>query len=236
MRTWVLAALLVGAALILSGCSGHVGGGSTSPAQPAAQTTPLTFTITTTIPTDTVATPTSKPYIGPNGLPMETGPFLAPATTTRLGAIVDGIQCQPLAQRAYTSYAHLQVYVDGRSRALPGGIGIVDEHPIATQQGLFYGALTCMYWLHTRAADGLVEVEAPVSRRFTLGDLFAVWHQPLGDKRVAGAHGRVTATVNGRRWHRNPALIPLVEHEAIQLAVGTPVPAAKTVDWVGTNF
>ena len=236
MRTWVLAALLVGAALSLSGCSGHVGGGSTSTAPPAVQTTPLTFTITTTTPTDTVATPTSKAYIGPNGLPMETGSFLAPATTTRLGAIVHGIQCEPMAQRAYQSYAHLQVYVHGHSRALPGGIGIVDENPIKTKQGLYYGALTCMYWLHTRAADGLVEVQAPVSRRFTLGDLFAVWNQPLDASRVAGARGRVTATVNGRRWHRNPALIPLAEREAIQLAVGKPVPAPQTVDWVGTNF
>jgi hypothetical protein len=46
----------------------------------------------------------------------------------------------------------------------------------------------------------------------------------------------VTAIVNGRRWRRNPALIPLVEHEAIQLAVGKPAPAAQPVDWVGTNF
>jgi hypothetical protein len=227
-----MAALLVGAALTLSGCGGSDGGGGNSP----PSTTPLTFSITTTTPTSTIATPTSKPYIGPNGLPMETGAFLAPATTTRLGAIVNRIQCEPLAQRAYTAYAHLQVYVDGHSRALPGGIGIVDENPVETPHGLFYGALTCMYWVHTRAADGLVEVQSPVSRTFTLGDLFAVWHQPLSGTRVAHARGRVTTTVNGRRWRRSPALIPLNEHEAIQLAVGKPVPAPQPVDWVGTNF
>jgi hypothetical protein len=233
VRNWVLAALLVGAALTLSGCGGGSGGGG---ANSPPTTTPLTFSITTTTPTSTVATPTSKPYIGPNGLPMETGAFLAAATTTRLGAIVDGIQCEPLAQQAYRSYAHLQVYVDGRARALPGGIGIVDEKPVETSHGLFYGALTCMYWLHTRAADGLVEVESPVSRHFTLGDLFAVWHQPLSRTRVAGSRGRVTATVNGKRWHGDPTGIPLTEHAAIQLAVGTPAPAPKPVDWLGTNF
>jgi hypothetical protein len=227
----VVAALLVGAALTLSGCGGSGGGGNNPPA-----TTPLTFSITTTTPTSTIATPTSKPYIGPNGLPMETGAFLAPATTTRLGAIVDGVQCEPLAQQAYTSYAHLQVYVDGHSRALPGGIGIVDENPHETQHGLFYGALTCMYWLHTRAADGLVEVESPVARTFTLADLFAVWNQPLNRTRVARLRGHVTASVNGRRWHGNPALIPLHEHEAIQLAVGRSAPAPQPVDWLGTSF
>jgi hypothetical protein len=93
-----------------------------------------------------------------------------------------------------------------------------------------------MYWVHTRAADGLVEVESPVSRRFTLGDLFAVWHQPLNRMRVARSHGRVTATVNGKPWHGNPTRIPLTEHAAIQLAVGKPAPPPKPVDWVGTNF
>lgn len=207
------------AAFTLAGCGGS---------NPSATTT--------TMPTSTIATPTSKPYIGPNGLPMETGAFVAPSTTTRLGAIINGIQCEPFAQLAYTAYAHLQVYVKGRSRALPGGIGIVDENPRKTPQGLFYGALTCMYWVHTRTADGLVEVQSPVSRTFTLGDLFAVWHQPLNRTRVARSRGRVTTFVNGRRWHGNPALVVLREHEAIQLTVGKPIPTPKPVHWSGTNF
>jgi hypothetical protein len=225
-----VAALLAGAALTLTGCGGGGGGNTTS------TTSPLTFSITTTTPTSTVATPTAKAYIGPEGLPMETGAFLAPATTTRLGAIVKGIQCEPMAQLAYTSYAHLQIYVRGHSRALPGGIGIVDENPVATQHGLIYSTHTCMYWLHTRAADGLVHVESPVARQFTLGDLFAVWNQPLSEHRVASARGPVTAYVNGRQWHRSPAAIPLREHAVIQLAVGRPAPAVLAVDWVGTNF
>jgi hypothetical protein len=232
MRRWVLAALLVGAALTLSGC----GGGATGSTGAAQTTAPLTFSTTTTTPTSTVATPTSRPYLGPNGLPVETGPFLAASTTTHLGAIIHKIQCEPIAQLAYATYAHLQVYVDGRSRALPGGIGLVDQNVLATPHGLHYGTHTCMYWLHTRAADGLIQAESPVPRRFTLGDFFAIWHQRLSPTRVAGARGRVTATVNGIRWHRNPAAIPLTEHAAIQLAVGKPVPGPQPVDWLGTNF
>lgn len=224
-----MAALLVGAAMTLSGC----GGGAHND---APTTAPLTFTVTTTTPTSTVATPTAKSYLGPNGLPIETGAFLARSTTTSLGAIVHGIQCQPLAQLAYIAFAHLQVYVNGRSRALPGGIGIVDQKVIETHQGLYYDSNTCMYWLHTRAADGLVEVQSPVYRRFTLGDFFAVWKQPLSRSRVAAARGKVTATVNGRRWHGSPGTIPLTEHAVIQLAVGRPVPPPQRVGWLGTNF
>lgn len=219
----------MGAALTPAGC----GGGDSANSPP---TTPLTFSVTTTTPASTVATPTSKPYIGPNGFPVETGAFLAPSTTTRLGAIVNGVQCEPLAQFAYTTYAHLQVYVNGRSRALPGGIGMVDQNVTATPKGLSYGTHTCMYWLHTRASDGLVEVQSPIPRRYTLGDFFAVWHQPLGATRVARSKGVVAATVNGRRWHGNPAAIPLTQHAAIQLSVGKPTPAPLPVDWLGTNF
>lgn len=229
MRNWVLAALLVGAAWTLSGCAGG-GQNHTSP------TAPLTFSVTTTTPTSTVATPTAKAYIGPDGFPVETGAFLAPSTTTRLGAIIDGVQCEPIAQLAYQTYAHLQVYVKGRSRALPGGIGMVDEAVIETPHGLYYTTNTCMYWLHTRAADGLIELQSPVPRRFTLGDFFAIWNQPLSASRVARSKGAVTATVNGRRWHGNPASIPLTQNVAIQLSVGKPTPAPQPVEWVGTNF
>jgi hypothetical protein len=222
----------VGAALTLSGCGGGTtGSGGTDPT-----TTPLTFSTTTTTPTSTVATPTSRPYLGPNGFPIETGPFLAASTTTHLGAIVRGIQCEPIAQLAYATYAHLHVYVSGRSRALPGGIGLVNQNTVITTHGLFYGTHTCMYWLHTRAADGLVEAESPIPRRFTLGDFFAIWNQPLSRTRVGASRGHVTATINGKRFSGDPAAIPLTQHAAIQLAVGKPVPAPQPVDWIGTNF
>jgi hypothetical protein len=223
-----VAALSVSAALTLGAC-----GASSNQAPP---TVPVTFSITTTTPTSTVATPTSKPYTGPNGIPVETGAFLAPATTTTLGAIVQGIQCQSLAQLAYTAYAHLQVYVAGKSRALPGGIGLVGETPQETQNGLFYGAQTCMYWLHTRASDGLIEVQSPVARHFTLGEFFRIWNQPLSATEVAAAKGPVTAVVNGSRWSGDPSSIPLNEHTEIELAVGTPVPAQQQTDWVGTGL
>jgi hypothetical protein len=222
-----VAALCVSAALILAACGADNG---------SPPTVPATFTVTTTTPTSTIPAPTSTPYVGPNGLPVETGPFLAPATTTALGAIVKGVQCQSLAQLAYTAYSHLQVYVEGESRALPGGIGLVGERPQPTRNGLFFDARTCMYWLHTRASDGLIEIQSPVPRHYTLGDFFRIWNQPLNGRRVAGGTGQVTAIVNGSRWNGNPSAIPLNEHTEIELAVGTPVPAQQRTDWLGSGL
>lgn len=228
MRRSIAAALCTGAALTLSAC------GKQDDAAPP--TVPLTFSITTTTPTSTVPTPASSPTIGPNGVPVETGPFLAPASTTTLGAIVKGIQCESLPQLAYTAYAHLQVYVRGKSRTLPGGIGLVGKTPKPTPNGLYFGAKTCMYWLHTRAADGVIEIQSPAPRHYTLGDFFHVWRQPLTRRRAATATGPITAIVDGRRWRGRPANIPLEEHTEIELAVGRPVPAQRPTVWLGTGL
>ena len=230
VRTRILLAVLA-----LVACTALAGCGSSAPTDPST-TIPVRFTETVTVPTTTVLTPTSTSYTGPEGVPIETGPFLARATTTHLGRIVNGIQCQGLRQLAYRAYVHLQVYVDGQSRAIPGGIGLVDPTAATTRKGLIFSAHTCYYWLHTRAADGLVQVESPNDRTYTLGDLFKVWSQTLDRDQVAANSGRVTAIVNGKRWRRNPSLIPLTEHESIELAVGKPVPPYQGVDWTGTGY
>ena len=163
VRKGIPVALLVSATV--AGCGGRL----EAPTPTTAPTTPVTFSVSVTTPTSTIPEPTATSYVGPQGLPIQTGPFLAPATTTRLGAILDGIQCESLAQLAYTSYAHLQVYVDGRSRALPGGVGLVGRVATVTPQGLLFSPRICMYWLHTLAADGLIEVTVACPPRVHAG-------------------------------------------------------------------
>lgn len=228
-----MAALGAGAAIVV--CVAVAGCGD-APAAPAYDTTPVTFSITTTTPTSTVPLVATTPYPGPNGIAVETGPFLGSAVTTRLGQEVDGIQCQSFAQLAYTAYAHLQIYFHGRSRALPGGIGLVDQTPQATPHGYFWDPGPCMYWLHTRATDGVIEVQSPVPRTFTLGDFFAIWGQPLSGDQVASLHGPVTVTVNGKRWTQPAVDVPLTEHTDVELAVGSPVPRANPVDWLPSGL
>ncbi len=161
--------------------------------------------------------------MGPEGIPIEQGPSLAPASSTTPGAAVDGVKCLPSEQVAYHIHAHLQVYVDGQPRQIPGGIGIIQPVPQQTQAGPFYGATHCYYWLHTHTADGIIHIESPTQRIYTLGQFFAEWRQSLSPTSVASAHGAVTAFVNGKPWKKSPQSIPLLSHEEIQLDVGTPV-------------
>ena len=153
---------------------------------------------------------------------LETGPVLAPASTTTPGTTVDGIQCAPIEQLAYHIHSHLQVYVDGQPRQVPAAIGLIDPVYEQTPNGLFYGAQKCYYWLHTHTNDGIIHIESPTPRIYTLGDFFDEWRQPLGATQVGPATGKVTAFFNGKRWTKSPREIPLIPHGVIQLDVGTP--------------
>ena len=205
-------------ALVLAGC----GGGST--AGSATQTTASA---------PSAETPAAaRP--GPERIPLEAGPALAPASSTAPGITVDGVKCAPVEQLAYHIHAHLQVYLQGHPRSLPGAIGLLGPVAQQTPAGVFYGADRCYYWLHTHTSDGVIHVESPTARIYTLGNFFDEWGQPLGPSQVAGAKGKVTAFVNGRPWTKPPRDIPLAPHAVIQLDVGSPATPFRPMSWSGT--
>jgi hypothetical protein len=146
---------------------------------------------------------------------------------------VNGVQCAPIEQLAYHIHAHLQVYVDGSPRALPGAIGLVGPVAQQTAQGPFYGAQGCYYWLHTHTNDGIIHIESPTKRIYTLGTFFDEWNQPLSATQVAAATGPAVAYVNGKRFNGDPRSIPLDAHAVIQLDVGSPAVKAQPFSWAG---
>jgi hypothetical protein len=163
---------------------------------------------------------------------LETGPVLAPASTTTPGTTTqDGIQCAPIEQLAYHIHSHLQVYVDGQPRQLPAAIGLIGPVAEQTPDGYFYGAQKCYYWLHTHTNDGIIHIESPTARIYTLGDFFDEWRQPLGGTQVGPATGKVTAYFKGKRWTKSPRDIPLLPHGVIQLDVGTPIVPYQSVSF-----
>ena len=214
--------LLTLLALAAAGC-GSSSSSSTVSSSPAAASS-------------TATTPQTASQPGPEGIPLEAGAQLAPASTTAPGTTVDGIQCAPLEQLAYHIHAHLQVYVNGQPRALPAAIGLLGPVAQQTPVGPFYGAQQCYYWLHTHASDGVIHIESPTQRVYTLGNFFNEWRQPLSSHQVASASGPVTAFVNGSRWTSSPTAIPLLPHAVIQLDVGSPTVPFHSVSFAGTSL
>ena len=76
-------------------------------------------------------------------------------------------------------HAHLTVFVDGKARRVPCGIAVPGAQVSSTPIGSYVAAGSCFYWLHTHAADGIIHIEAPVQRTYTLGDFFDVGEQKL---------------------------------------------------------
>jgi hypothetical protein len=106
-------------------------------------------------------------------------------------------------------HEHLDLYVNGRAVTVPAFVGIDQEAGFLTE-------------LHTHDASGIVHVESPVQRSFTLGQFFCEWGVKLNASCLGPYRGTLAWWVNGRRMHGNPALLDLRQHQEIVIAAGRP--------------
>jgi len=169
----------------------------------------------------------APPPPGPKGLeqiPVPQVPILAQPRTLHLNQVVDGIKCELSEKVVFHIHAHLAIFVKGKQRQVPYGIGI--GPPLRGQRapvGAFVTGGSCFAWLHTHTGDGIIHMEAPKQITFNLGEFFDIWGQKLSSSQVGPAHGKVTALVDGKVVSGDPRKIVLKAHELIQLDVGTPL-------------
>jgi hypothetical protein len=169
--------------------------------------------------------------LGPEEVPIPDAPPAATTATKANGESVDGIECSSSEQTLFHIHARLTIFVDGAARRVPYGIGIPDAHAENTPAGPFVGSGSCFYWLHTHAADGIIHIESPIQRIYTLANFFDIWGQPLSPTQVGPDSGSVTALYNGQRYLGDPRDIPLTAHAQIQLDVGRPLVAPDVIEF-----
>lgn len=90
-----------------------------------------------------------------------------------------------------------------------------------------------MYALHTHDSIGIIHVENPTPARFTLGQFFALWGQPLAADNVAGITGLpiVLWIDNGTtvtRYTGDFAEVELIAGRGITFQIGSPLTAIPT--------
>ncbi|HVT47083.1 MAG TPA: hypothetical protein VHD57_04790 [Vicinamibacterales bacterium] len=141
------------------------------------------------------------------------------------GQPVDGIEGSSREMLAVHIHAHLSIFDHGRQIAVPYAIGFV--RPFRVENG-FVDAARGIYWLHTHDATGIIHVESPDPRTYTLGNFFDIWGRPLTTTNVAGIEGPVHAYVDGKPYTGNPRDIVLRAHAQITLEVGTPLVTPPT--------
>ena len=178
------------------------------------------------------ATPTPTPggsgnatpaTVGPEGVPLQGGRALGPPRSPVAGQSSGGIPCGSREQLSYHVHARLSLFVNGKQRAVPLGVGIAPPRRVTQNDGgPFISGGSCFSFLHTHATDGIIHVEAPARVNFSLGQFFDVWEQRLDRTHLGSHRGRVIAYVNGKRYGGDPRTIILAKHAQIQLQIGLP--------------
>lgn len=136
------------------------------------------------------------------------------------GQAIAGIERASREMLAVHIHAHLALFVDGQQIAIPAAIGIV--RPFRERNG-FVDEGNGFYWLHTHDATGVVHIESPDARPYTLGNFFDIWGEPLTRTTVARFTGAVQAFVDGRPYRGDPRAIVFAPHMQITLEVGRPI-------------
>jgi hypothetical protein len=167
-----------------------------------------------------VAVALGDPSVKPR--PIGPGPMFHPPAApspVRRGRPVAGMHCTRSRTRRYG--VHIEVFAHRYVVIVPAGIGV------ARPFGQSFGAVVprgCSYAARTLLPTGVVEIRAGSGLR--LGDLFAIWGQPLGTHRLVGFRSKrpVLAFVGGKRWLGDARRIPLERHSQIVLEIGGYVP------------
>jgi hypothetical protein len=141
-------------------------------------------------------------------------------STGGTGQPVDGIVCAANLAETYHVHAHVAIYKDGQMLAFPAQVGITSA---------------CDYETHTHDNTGIIHMETPNLKTFTLGKFFDLWGEPLTTTNVAGAVGPLVVYINDngdvRRYMGDPRDIVLTSLRDITLQVGTAIPTLPTYNW-----
>jgi hypothetical protein len=138
------------------------------------------------------------------------GPNDGPTLKPRLKAI--GLHALPKEALHLHIHQRMALLVNGKFYYIPPGIGI-DEH------GKFIAEL------HTHDSSGIIHVESPVNRDYTLGEFFDVWGLRFSSHCLGGycetAKKHVFVWANGKRVTKDPRNVVLSDHLSLVVAYGT---------------
>jgi hypothetical protein len=129
--------------------------------------------------------------------------------------VINSIKCDKTEHFNFHYHAHLDIFINGVSYLVPAGIGIRPPD--------------CIYWLHTHDVSGIIHVESPENRTFSLGQFFDIWGKKFNNSQIfdftvdKSQNKSLAVFINGTAvtdmQYRN---IPLFNHEDITIVYGTP--------------
>lgn len=137
---------------------------------------------------------------------------------------VNGISCDANEQLAYHIHAHVSIYINGKLSQVPQNVGIASDG-------------SCFYWLHTHDTTGVIHIESPTQKNYTLGNFFDEWSQrfsSLGYPSEADFTSGWKVWVDGKPYSGDFHNIQLTAHTLITMAYNSPnVKPDTTYAWNG---
>ncbi|MGN6628789.1 MAG: hypothetical protein ACTHKJ_02820, partial [Candidatus Nitrosocosmicus sp.] len=101
----------------------------------------------------------------------------------------------------------------GQNFTLPALIGITND---------------CLYWMHTHDETGIIHIESPIQKNFTLGEFFDIWKQKLSNNQVLNyttdSNHPLNVYINGTKTPNGVDFrtINIHAHDVIAIVYGTP--------------
>lgn len=141
-------------------------------------------------------------------------PISSSASDVSSSGPVDGIECGRMEGSGFHIHSFLNIFIDGKPYTVPGLVGITNE---------------CFYWLHTHDTSGIVHIESPVKKNFTLGQFFDLWNKKPAEaqnftKAISNSKDSLNVYVNGSKVANETNYKDLVlnAHDVISMVYGKP--------------
>ncbi len=145
---------------------------------------------------------------------------------------VDGVYCDSLEQSVEHIHALLTVYINGQNVPLVANTGIA---PIGVTSA---ANVSCYYWLHTHDASGVIHIESPTTRPYTLNQFIDIWEKFSSSSsafptQLLSSSGW-TIYVNGKLVKTDFDHLQLHAHDLITIAYNSPgIKPVTTYAWQG---
>lgn len=145
-------------------------------------------------------------------LPVDYSFLSASASLSSL--TLDGIECEKREYSNFHIHSHLDIFINGEKFIVPSNIGIIPN--------------TCLYWMHTHEDSGVIHIESPENRTFTLGQFFHIWGEKLSNNQIfdniVEDNKTLSVYINGKKVSDGTEYgqIPLGEHDEIAIVYGRP--------------
>jgi len=136
------------------------------------------------------------------------------STASPSSLTIDGIECERREHSDFHIHSHLDIFINDEKSTIPSDIGIIPN--------------TCLYWLHTHEDSGVIHIESPENRTFTLGQFFYIWGERLSNNQIfdnmVEDNKTLSVYINGEKVSDGTEYgqIPLGKYDEIAIVYGKP--------------